>query len=415
MRSAETSRKKRWVVAAVVLTGVILYLAGRDTAPPPREGSEDSPGTAHRSPGVASSGTPDTPSPARGPLTLSGRVLQADGRPFVGRMVVTENPLPKSIPMTSGRAMWFEDLAEPERHTVSVATDREGRFSCSGLRAGTYAITCEVKGGTRLLAADLPLPSAQEVLLDLSSPAGTIEGRVVSLPDPRPIPGAHVTLIANRRRNDPPLQSTDTNDEGWFEVARPQIDYEINVTATGFASRTTPGFPGDQPGVIRLDRCGTITGRVVDGDGMAVSAVTVLSGELSAFTDAEGEFLLSDVPAGRQWLHARGPGVTLGRPRAVVVEPGGTSEITLTVSPGVVIEGLVVNEQSGPVARVVVVAGARSDRVQRGRLVHVFRTRPRAKLLAGRRSHRAEAGPGGAGARRGGGDLHRPADPRCRL
>ena len=81
---------------------------------------------------------------------------------------------------------------------------------------------------------------------------------------------------------------------------------------------------------------GVINGRVVDADtGEAVADVLVIAegADRRATTDADGRFVLADVPAGPHTLVISIVGYALAR-RDVVVEPGRTLEITLPLAAG---------------------------------------------------------------------------------
>lgn len=103
---------------------------------------------------------------------------------------------------------------------------------------------------------------------------------------------------------------------------------------TGFAARRNE--LGKFVVTRTAPRAGAVAGRFLTPDGRPVAGVTVaiVGTALRAITDAEGRFLLGDVPAGRQRLVAGGGGFRPVQRPDLLVEPGRTHPLgTLRLEP----------------------------------------------------------------------------------
>lgn len=348
------------VLALLAVVALSFRFLGSDRVAPSPEPAPAAPASA--SGPAAETATEESvefPStPARGPCELRGRVTWADGRPYTGPVTLIETEV-FSYPDDDVRTFRSQAARiERERHRVTVPADAEGRFTCPGLRAGMVAVSVEVEGGTQLIAHRLSVPTLADPELVIARPAGSIEGRVVALPDLEPIPGARVEIHERwSGPGFPALGSTRTDDGGWFSAARPEQEHEIVVTAKGFTPLTVSGEDNGSPLTIRLSRSGAIHGRVVDGGGAPAAGITISVEDAEAVSDGNGAFVLEDVPAGWQRLSARGNELLLADAHAVEVEPGETATVTLVVTPGVIVTGVVRNDRSEPVVHAEVLAG----------------------------------------------------------
>jgi hypothetical protein len=193
-----------------------------------------------------------------------------------------------------------------------------------------------------LVAMVIAAPMAQRD----SSP---IRGRIVANDNDRPLRRALVVLTGTSRPSRPVL----TDDEGRFEMERPESSATLTVTKAGYAATTvTPPrvTRGDQDLVVRMSRGGVISGRILDSNGeTAVGAKVVARPDgaaadgmtFDAGTDDLGEYRISGLPPGRYVVSPAMSGTRMlteadyqrfleqtklgRRPQDVLLEPTGLS------------------------------------------------------------------------------------------
>ncbi len=170
--------------------------------------------------------------------------------------------------------------------TVEGTTGEDGRFTLTGLPAGSVEIRISRKGfaGLRKDGIDLAAgPDGSDLGLFTLSPGGTVQGLVLD-PGGMPVGGAEVRVAEGgggmamvMMGGSPPSDSGPdgiTGPDGWFTLEDQPLTGKINlnVTRSGFlqGSAAVPEVPNLEPVTITLEHSLTFSGVVLDGDGEPV-------------------------------------------------------------------------------------------------------------------------------------------------
>jgi hypothetical protein len=194
-------------------------------------------------------------------LTLEGRAVWSDGRPFLGFVSASEDDEESATVLPS----------------PSTRTDGSGRFALPGLLPGEITLTTVVPGRFRAMRRGIPVPYDGELELVVDAGAEPARGRVVADEDDRPVAGATVIGIGVTTRDHRFFVGAVTDEDGRFEVRLPPERRAVVVEAEGFApSDPVVWEPGTDEVEVRLTRAATVSGRVTaKGDGRPVAGVTV--------------------------------------------------------------------------------------------------------------------------------------------
>jgi hypothetical protein len=251
--------------------------------------------------------------------TLTGRVVDADGRAVPRAFVVAR----KFIPMIGNCA-----TCEPQQYSSALwqhaVADADGRFELGGLVPGETEIVAGRPGtaGEYVLRADVP--SVRDVELELGGTA-TVAGRAFDEASGAPVAGV---VVAARSGYSARLCVTDA--AGRYEIAGLAADGELSMNADLAPGWTRPRgalLPWDDVSLragqtfradCPLKRGAVVTGHVLrDGVPLADAAVTVvtlpteLDGWVPGFAegraDRSGRFRVDDVLPGRVVIFAAGP------------------------------------------------------------------------------------------------------------
>ncbi len=217
--------------------------------------------------------------------SISGRVVDGEsGEPVDGARVSADDG-------TSG----------------SAETDEAGNFTLISVSPGTLTVTVssdehvpeehpnvEVQAGSPTVGVEILLRRGE-----------TLTGVVVRASDGGVVAGANVSMDGAISR------SVKTDQEGRF-TAKGLVKgmYDLKATASEFAETFLSGVQVPSSGEVRIEMLmgGTIRGVVRDENGEPVSGQMVMSGSgVDMFgnmvtTDADGEFVFKNVPAGRMTL-----------------------------------------------------------------------------------------------------------------
>jgi carboxypeptidase family protein len=304
--------------------------------------------------------------PERG-VTLRGRARWSDGRPYAGDLAI--------VP-------WLLEDEEPDYAPVMgtasrVRTGEHGRFEASGLAPGRVSISALLPGPIRVFGLGLRVPREDEVVFTVDAGFLRAQGRVVDALDGRPIPSA--TIVAKTGDDDYwdlLLTRTVSDDAGRFSVTTNRWSSDVLVTASGYGTYRGVLGPLDQEAVFQLHGQASIRGRIVAADdgrpvpGVPVEAMPetpyggVSLGKVPDRTvsDADGRYVLPDLPAGEIAVFAAGGGWVAralrddhgggNRPNVVRLDAGETVEMDFRVDPAVVVEGRVVDEAGAGMAGV---------------------------------------------------------------
>ncbi len=235
---------------------------------------------------------------ARENKSISGTVLDPDGAPIPGVSVSTH---------AGGLIMMGIGPAE------HAATDSNGNFQISGLKAGDYAIAADAPGFPRATASNVRAP-ARSVILRLQTPA-VIDGQVVDsngtpvaefeLGSQPTVESVAENMVFGRTHRFQPV----VHQEGLFRIenlAPGNYDVMVRLAGGRIAIQNSVAVSAGENRRVRLvmQSSATITGRLIDsstgkpikGIGFGVSG---REGLVHAHSDEEGRFTLKDVFPGR--------------------------------------------------------------------------------------------------------------------
>jgi hypothetical protein len=225
-------------------------------------------------------------------VTISGRVVHADGTPVAG--VIVEMPRSRIAPR-------------------NATTDSDGTFTIVGIAAGATNLTA-FSSDRHLTSVPVPV-TAPAKNVTITMPHGArIEGRVVDRGTKQPVTDFTVSLPSRGVR--PGLGATPQQvhaDDGSYAIDDvPPGTVQIAVAATGFVTATRSDITAEEGKTVsgidlQLDRGASITGRVTSGGAPVAGAqVAVTANRMPFFggttTDADGNYTLDGVAEGERTL-----------------------------------------------------------------------------------------------------------------
>lgn len=322
---------------------------------------------------------------------LRGRVLGWDGAPRPG----------VDVWASEGRAFCFSKqsypgvgVGVPPDALAHSVTDANGEWVLDALPAGDLAVAARTADGHVALLAPVRAEYARArsgVDLRLAE-CHRVRGTVRNA-DGSPAIGALVQ--ASPTGGDVPLhlQTTAVADgTGEFEIAVPGASFLVAVDAArrAVAWRELEEGAVEEPVVLSLPARGRLTVRIVDAErggpiagarALAFSCPSpwvseagiawlylLLTGEfpgiLKATAGPEGRILFDDAPSGEVAVQVVAPGY-FSKTKAVVVPAEGTVDVgVVSLSKGVVVSGVVVDEAGRPLPRVCVWGSRERDPAQ---------------------------------------------------
>jgi protocatechuate 3,4-dioxygenase beta subunit len=280
----------------------------------------------------------------RSPTTVAGQVLDA----------ATREPLAGALVWNGG--------------TGWVRSDPRGGFELRAPSGDRGRLEAQAPGRVRHRRR-WTRDDNQPVIFALEA-AGTIAGLVVDEAG-RPLAGARVLTIPNpaSRTGEVAIGENVTwsGADGRFVLRNLPANrlHSVTVSLDGFAPASQPADASSgTPVRFELGRGATAVGRVVDEAGQPVTGAEVILaptplpsvpdaglGRLQAVSDGEGRFRVPHVNAGSFGLQVKKDGFAPAVPGEVTI-PGKTAETdlgTITITPGAVIEGIVVDSRGKPV------------------------------------------------------------------
>jgi protocatechuate 3,4-dioxygenase beta subunit len=296
--------------------------------------------------------------------TVEGVIRDARGKAVPGALVRWTSD-------EEGRNEWEVRWALRRADAASSAED--GRFRVSGVEPGPIVVQVTHPEFPSVSRSGLKAEDGKAVTLDLDLPAGgSIQGSV-KLPNGRPAVGARINLgreggwqtDADAYGRDPGDVIVDS--EGKFEVqGLPGGSYSMTASADGFAdSPAVTAQPGGTAVALQLAPAFVISGTVRLEDGSPASGVRVTAQTVaeegdqrnvrdveSTETNAAGDFILRDIPAGtyqlrigQNWWSGNDVGVV---PRTIENVQAGQEGVQIEVSSGLSITGKVFLADGSP-------------------------------------------------------------------
>ncbi|MEI8256900.1 MAG: carboxypeptidase-like regulatory domain-containing protein, partial [Deltaproteobacteria bacterium] len=294
-----------------------------------------------------------------GPLFAQrGRVESPDGRPLGGAIV-------DIILVLEGRTY---PLAQ-------ALTDDDGGFALTGLPGGSYWLVARAPGRVRCVET-VRIHDASPAPLTLSLGLGAqIAGTVTTAParggnraDVHPLANVVVRALPDGGGEGPPF-ATRADERGEFVIDNlPPGIYRVEVAEPGFEPSVRRAVPAPSRGLaFAIRQLAAVRGTVRTASGLGATGATITiagSGIWPArSTDAHsnGTFEIVGIPSGVYEVRARA-GTEVAEPVApLMLEPGDTRDIVLTVTPGASLDGRVldaVTQQPIAGARVVLAEDA---------------------------------------------------------
>lgn len=262
-------------------------------------------------------------------VTISGRVVHADGTPVTGAIV----ELPRS-PIAPRNA----------------TTDSDGAFTLVGVAAGSTSLTA-LSSDRRLSSAPVPV-TAPAKNVTITMPHGArIEGRVVDRGTKQPVTDFTVSVPSRGRPGPGPTPQQVHADDGSYAIDNvPPGTAQINVTATGFVTATRSDITAEEgktvSGIdVQLDRGASITGRVTSGGAPVAGAQVSLTANRMPFfggttTDADGNYTLDGVAEGERSIQFQRTGFIILH-KTVEVTAGKDLHLDVELDHGAEIRGRV--------------------------------------------------------------------------
>lgn len=305
--------------------------------------------------------------PAENPVHVVGRIRPADG---------LENAL----------VMLFPEGQNALGSMIIAPVTDDGHFEADLLFPGRYVLAVNRGEGVGQDSVEFvrEIPDQDTVELTLEMPGGAIHGRVTDDAG-KPLSGIRVSLYADGGL------STGTIGGGKYAETTTDAagEYAVQWLAAGSYTVGAGGKPlvnlidGASPygrevrhgialadgeveyGVdFELASAGTISGRVLDANGMGVPNASVFvrneSGQLLerislATSGADGNFTYGGVAAGRYTVTARAEDTATETKATVDVQPAKTAKVQLELAPGTILEVTVVDAEYDPLMAELVV------------------------------------------------------------
>ena len=231
--------------------------------------------------------------------------------------------------------------------------------------------TTASRSGYRNRAVWRPDPgSAHEGAQDQQKP--NISGLVFDM-DGTPIAGARVLATSYQLAGNIPTTAggVESDAQGRFKLELPEGSYNLTGAKDGFGTSLIIANSGDVVSLI-LPRSGAVSGHVYDENHrpvqhFAIDVITAAPDETAApaplwskrFDSPDGSFLVPSFPAWPVSVRATAINYAPAFSPMVMVEPGKTQELDMTLTVGCSLTGTVVDEKGAPAPYVFLDAEAR--------------------------------------------------------
>ena len=282
-------------------------------------------------------------------VTLSGRVIDAEGVPITGAEIATHRGEPR-----------FSSFEPP--HGAAVTTAADGAFALPDLGADeqwVLAVTRNGYAGRMVRAVTAHGAPPLEIVLH---PASRLAGRVI---DDRAHPVAGAAVMLHPVRSDVVGAAAQTDVDGRFRLEQvPSGPAQVAVHADGYAPARLPALEVPEggevddlevvlrPAVVLAGKVTLPDGRPADGALVEVSSQSPEDPTAGVgVTDHDGRYRLAGLAPGLLIVTASLHGLQRSPPKAIDVEVG-TYALDLELAPGFEVAGHVSDAAGLPVAGV---------------------------------------------------------------
>jgi len=299
-------------------------------------------------------------SPAAELATDEGPVAAGQGR-LVGLVRTPEGAAVEEA------SVQFLLLHAGRSHPVAVVhTDSNGRFEREGLPRGSYRLVVTAPGRARALVAvqvaEVLLAPLTVVLEAGATLAGSV--RMLGQEGDQPFAGAVVRAYREGDEGPPVVARADADGNFRIEHLHPG-SHRVEIVENGAETLRRVGVPAPTEGLaLRVRALASLEGIVRDAHGTAARGATVLlagSGVWPARTLTvldDGRFVAPNLPGGVYELRAAREDDVAEPLAPLLLDPGQHREVTLTLSPGATLTGVVLDGQTRrPVVGAEVVVG----------------------------------------------------------
>lgn len=292
--------------------------------------------------------------------TLSGRVLDPDGRPIPNASVGL-HIRPRAGRGLGGRLTYSTSGGAP----LFGRSDADGNFRLTDVAPGVVGLWAVASGWQSGEVSDLELRAGEEKtgVEIVLSPAAFVEGRVLS-PSGRPVPGAEVQLTPEAGPMSM-VASAGTDGDGRYQldgVPPGRRTVEATHPDYGTGRREADLRAGENSLDIALEAGSEVTGRVVDDAGAPVASASVVLRKpgsfqrLEATSGADGSFRIAAVPDGSYDARATKEGFAPSESVQVTVTGGSAGSIELRLARGGAIVGRILGVETADLARLRIMA-----------------------------------------------------------
>ena len=230
--------------------------------------------------------------PAMPTGTLIGRAVDASGK------AIADAPIKLTVPGAAER---------------TARTTSSGYFTFGGLANGTYTVSLADAEGRAIATQTVTVAGAPIELTLKPQATSRLKGQVLDAQTGSALGGAAVAIGKERG---------ETDRDGYFDLkGLPAAPWTVSVTAKGYAATNTKVTEGS-PRIALSPLPGSVSGRILTTTGKPVAGAIAQIGSLRAPSDAKGNYLLSNVPAGTHTLTVIQDGKTL-LTESLRVPPGG--------------------------------------------------------------------------------------------
>jgi hypothetical protein len=318
---------------------------------------------------------------------VEGKVTDGAGKPVAGALVSLQ--VDWNVQGSGGRGgrqvdwMVLQTVQDPKRFNLAAVSGPEGDFTIDGVPAASYRATAQWGLDQGTLPDAIAVSAGGATRADLVIGAGaTIEGWVMDTED-RPVAGAYVHAQPQEQRGYGTWPYGRAQSDGKFVLRGVgEGGYTVYAGASGYGSANEKNVrSGAKDMTLRLTALGWIEGVVLlDGEPLrgAFTATARRQGERAGeptnryvmggggwvndsgasemtqtFSTDDGRFTIRGLVAG-DWLVtiSTGEGYIASEPqRARVTDGRATTGVTLTLTRGATVSGVIVGERDGrPVA-----------------------------------------------------------------